>query len=217
MIYAMSDFHLSNFKPKPMDVFDPIWKEHQEKIKNNWPLIETDTIIMPGDLSWAATEEELIPDLEMINAFPGKKILLKGNHDIWWDSSAKLNKLLEPYESITFIHNNSIEVEGISICGTKGADFEKPENYNEKLVQREYMRLQRSLDAATSKKKIVFTHFPFQTNQQYLELLKQYNVQQAYFGHIHGTKIEHIQTGLINGIEFHVIAADQLGFIPILI
>ena len=120
----MSDFHLSFSTNKPMDIFGGNWKDHAEKIKQNWPLSDSDTIIMPGDLSWALKYEELIADLEFLHSLKGTKVLLKGNHDMWWSSPSRLKTITKQYPSIIFVHNNSLIVEGVSIAGTRGWNVE---------------------------------------------------------------------------------------------
>lgn len=215
MIYSMSDLHLSEAKHKPMDIFHPIWKDHSEKITSLWPLLDNDTIIIPGDISWANNIEELSKDLLLIDSLPGRKILIRGNHDIWWAGESKVRDILAPYPSISFIHNSSVSIDGISICGCKGADVTYPEKFVQGLKERELSRLRQSLEAATCIQKIVFTHYPMCGDTDFIQLLEEFSVSEYYFGHAHGDKIKDIPFGrLTNTLYSNTVAADQLAFCP---
>lgn len=125
-IYAIADLHLSFQNPKPMDIFGNNWKDHEEKIKKDWmeKVKEEDTVLIPGDFSWAMTMDEAYKDFEYLNSLPGKKIMLKGNHDYFWNSLKKLNEFVKTnnFENIDFLYNNSYEVEGKIICRNKRMD-----------------------------------------------------------------------------------------------
>lgn len=217
MIYAMSDFHLPSSLNKDMNMFG--WGNHVEKIKDNWSLTDNDTIIMPGDLSWALKENELVCDLELIESLKGKKILLKGNHDYWWNSKNKLKEILKPYPSIQFIQYGSLEVEGICICGTRGWDIKANTDEDKKHIEREAGRLRASILSSTNNNKIVFMHYPpiykdFDFDL-YLNIFKEYEIKKVYYGHLHGNAIDDAIQGVYDGIEFKCIAADQIDFTPI--
>ena len=164
-IYAIADLHLSFAVNKPMDIFTG-WSDYVEKIEKNWKRLVSpeDTVIIPGDISWGINYSEVLPDLQWIDALPGKKIILKGNHDLWWDTMSKNEKLLRAHslESITFLFNNAVEVENIAVCGTRGWFFDDVGNADKKVLLREVGRLQRSIDAArlTDKEPVVFLHYP---------------------------------------------------------
>ena len=218
MIYIMSDFHLYNSTDKPMDIFGSKWKNHMEKIKSNWPLSEQDTIIMPGDLSWGLKPNEALMDFEFIEKLPGKKILIKGNHDMWWGSSKKLKELLEPYPSIDFIYNNSTEIEGIGICGTRGWDIESGKENDIRIVTNEAARLERSILSSEATEKIVFLHYPPVTKKKtsgpIFDIIKKYNIKRVYYGHLHGEAINNAILGEYEGVVLDIVASDQIDFMP---
>ena len=220
MIYIMSDFHLPSSLSKTMEMFD--WGNHVKKIEDNWPLKENDTIIMPGDLSWALKQNELKCDLEWLNNLPGKKILIKGNHDLWWDSKSKLDKLLSEFKTISYIHLNSIEIEDIYICGTRGWDINKHTDEDIKILEREKQRLISSITSCPDdKEKIVFLHFPplLKTNLTniYTDVFKEYDIKKVYYGHLHGKAIYDAIEGIYDGISYKCVAADQIQFKPIIL
>ena len=219
MLYVMSDFHLSNSADKPMDKFGPEWVDHANKIKYNWPLTEEDIIVMPGDFSWALRLEELTPDLEWLEALPGKKILTKGNHDTWWATAKKLKLLEEKYPSIRFLHNESIEIDGISICVAKGYNVDLDTDEAKKLLNRESIRLDLSLSKAKTDKKVVVMHYPpispTHMSSVFSDIMEKHKVLKCYYGHLHGkaqcSKIE----GDIRGVEYALISSDYLKQMPI--
>lgn len=222
MIYGMSDFHLYNNHPdKDMAIFGQGWEKHMEKIISNWPLKEDDIIIMPGDLSWALKENEVHEDLKYIDNLPGKKILLKGNHDLWWGTSGKMKKLLADYPSIDFIINNSLIIDGLGICGTRGWDILNFTDEAQKIIAAEVNRLRTSILTCEAQEKIVFMHYPpiLQGTEQsvFLDVLKEFEIKEVYYGHLHGSAINNAIQGYYEGINFKVLAADQLNFIPIII
>lgn len=222
MIYAMSDLHLYNTTKKNMDIFGKIWENHMDKIKQNWPLTESDTIIIPGDISWGLKLSEAEGDIAYIDSLPGKKILLKGNHDLWWNSAKKLDDLLKKYKSISYIFNNSIEVENVTICGTRGWDINSFSDEDKQVLLREAMRLERSINYnIQNTEKIVFMHYPpilkDSTSNIFLDIFKKYNIKKVYFGHLHGDAINNAILGEYNGISFKNIAADQLNFSPMVV
>lgn len=217
MIYAMSDLHLPSKLNKSMDIFG--WGNHVEKIKGNWSLTEDDTIIMPGDLSWGLKADDIIPDLEWLSQLPGKKIILKGNHDLWWNSQNKVANLIKEY-GMDFVHNNSIVVEGISICGTRGWDINSKEENDIKILNREIIRLKLSLDTAKTDEKIVFMHYPptLKDNNyfEFEKVFKEYGIKNVYFGHLHGKEISNAVYEK-DGIQYHCVSSDQINFKPIIV
>ena len=235
-VYAISDLHLSTNEEtnKSMEVFGARWNCYTEKIERNWNKLvsENDTVIIPGDISWAMTLEEALSDLKLLDRLPGKKIIGKGNHDFWWSTQAKIDAFFEKnnIKSIRCLHNNAFEVEDIMICGSRGwFNDEKSNNipsntdYN-KIVSRETMRIKRSLEMADSinaeKEKVVFLHFPpifkdFRCDE-IESVLKSYNVKRCFFGHIHGV-YDLPRSFENNGITYSIISADYLGFTPQLV
>ena len=234
-VFVISDLHLDTVtNEKSMEIFGNRWQNYIEKIKNNWTRLITneDTVIIPGDISWALTIDESIPDLKWINSLPGRKIIMKGNHDYWWATAAKLSKAFceNSINTIDILYNNALEVENFIIAGSRGWFVDKsiqpikniPVDH-EKIINREVIRLRLSLDAAkklqeqTNKEIIAFFHFPpvwrdFECSE-ILTLLKEYNIKRCYFGHIHGC---YTQSAVFNweNIEFRMISADFIDFIP---
>lgn len=223
-LFAISDLHLALSGDKPMDVFGDHWAEHDEKIKENWVnnIKEDDTVLIAGDLSWAMKMEESLKELEWINNLPGKKIISKGNHDYWWSSISKLNKL---YTNMNFIQNNFFSYEQYAICGTRG--WTCPGAYNfkehdEKIYSREQIRLKLSLDAAKKAgydKIICMIHYP-PTNEKFEEsaftaIFKEYNVEKVIYGHLHGKSLNKVLNGEHEGVEYIMTSCDYIDFNPV--
>ena len=153
-IFVIADLHLSFKNPKPMDIFGDNWTKHEEKIKKDWneKVKEEDLVVLPGDFSWATYIEDTIPDFEYLNSLPGKKIMLKGNHDYWWTTVTSMRKFLKEnkFQNIDFLYNNSFEYENKILCGTRGWSL-VDEEIDEKLINRELGRLELSLQDGAKK------------------------------------------------------------------
>lgn len=218
MLYVMSDFHISISTNKPMDKFGSEWVDHIKKIQEQWPLTNSDVIIMPGDFSWALKMPELIPDLEWLDALPGRKILSKGNHDVWWTSHKKLDELASKFKSISFLHNESVLIDDISVCVAKGYNVDLETDEAKKLINRESIRLDISLSKAQSKRKIVFMHYPpisiSRSESAFSEIMEKHGVEKCYYGHLHGKAQISKVIGDVRGIEYQLISSDYIGFIP---
>ncbi len=220
-VYAIGDLHLSLGSEKPMDVF-PGWQGYVEKLERSWRSLvkPEDTVVVAGDVSWAMKLEDTQADFAFLEALPGKKILLKGNHDYWWCTLRKMESYLAQnhFDSISILHNNSHLVEGLALCGTRSWLFDVGEAHDEKVMNRELGRLKASLDAAGDGEKIVFLHYPpIYPNadaRQVVEVLREYGVKKCYYGHLHGKSIHYAVQGEVDGIEYHLISADALGFCP---
>ena len=227
-IFVIGDLHLSFNNPKPMDIFGEHWTGHEEKVKANWRenVTENDLVILPGDLSWETYLQDTKLDFEYLNSLPGKKLLLKGNHDYWWTTLTNMRTFLKEnnYENIDFLYNNSYEFEDKIICGTRGWSI-TDENADEKLINRELIRLEISLKEGIEKygmdkEIIVFMHYPPITRakivadeeMKFVNLMKKYNVKKCYYGHLHGASIIDAIEGNIEGIEFKLVSADGLDF-----
>jgi len=234
-VFAIADLHLDTVtNEKSMEVFGNRWQGYITKIKNNWSRLVTpeDTIIIAGDISWALTLEKSLNDLKWIDALPGKKLIMKGNHDFWWSTASKMDKFFHENEisTIELLYNNAKEVENYIIAGARGWFVDKTiqptKSVNadhEKIINREVIRLRLSLDAAKALQKesgkeiIAFLHFPpiwseFEC-EEILSTLREYNVTRCYFGHIHGCySCESVMKW--QDIEFRMISADFLDFIP---
>lgn len=219
-IFAIGDLHLSFSTNKPMNIFGDNWNNHEEKIKKSWleNVKEEDLVIILGDFSWAMQLEDAYSDFLFINELPGKKLLLKGNHDYWWNTVTSMKKFLQEKEikNVEFLQNNSYEFENVVIAGTRGWNFN-----DEKILNRELLRLELSLkeaSKATDKEIIVCMHYPPTTsnllkqNMQFIELMKKYNVKKCFYGHLHAESIQEKIEGLIEGIEFKLLSADAINF-----
>lgn len=218
-IYAISDLHLSfGIEAKPMDIFGSHWSGYIEKIEKNWKEIvsEDDTVLMAGDFSWATYLEESKKDFEFLDKLPGKKIILKGNHDYWWTTLKKMNEFLleNDFKTISFLYNNTIEVEEYFVCGTRYWDYEEDCD-NEKILNRECERAKISLNMAKniddSKPIIFMTHY--MPDERIINYTYEYNVKFWIYGHIHSNYDENIVS--IPGIDTYLTSCDYLNFIPI--
>lgn len=224
-IYAIGDLHLSVAAKKPMDIFSG-WDDHAERLSENWKnkIKPEDTVILAGDTSWGMTLPTAAPDFRLIDKLPGKKIILKGNHDYWWASMTKMNETFASYgfTTLSILHNNSYEVEGKCICGSRGWLFETGEKHDEKLIRREAMRIEASLkSAAGDNERILFLHYPpvyaGQVQESFLALMHRYGIKRCYYGHIHGAGHRYAIQGNYRGIKLTMISSDYIGFDPVLI
>ncbi len=223
-LFAIGDPHLAFGSQKPMNIFKG-WENHAQRLEENWRMTvkEQDTVVLPGDISWAMNLNEALPDLQFLHRLPGKKIFLKGNHDYWWTTKNKMEQFLEQngLESITFLHNSCICAEGFRLCGTRGWLFENGQPHDEKVLAREAGRLRLSLDAAREKEGelLVFLHYPpvfgREVNRPILETLLEYGIRRVYYGHIHGSGCSFAWNGDYQGIDFQLISSDFLHFCPV--
>jgi predicted phosphohydrolase len=206
-----------------MDIFGGAWVGYMDKLKEGLSIIgPEDTTVLLGDLSWALGLEAAKADFAWINQIPGKKIVLKGNHDYWWSTVAKFNNFCKEngFENFYILNNNAYEYEDVAICGTRGWFFEEERSgeHDEKVFKRELGRLETSLKEAGEKRKIVFLHYPPRYKgyecTEILELLRKYDVRQCFYGHLHGPSHTLAQEGLWDGINFKLVAADKLQFVP---
>lgn len=227
-IYAIADLHLSFIEDKPMEVFGSNWENHAEKIKNNWigKVKDDDYVILPGDFSWAMYLKDTYKDFEYLEKLPGNKILLKGNHDYWWGGISKMDEYLKEnnFSNINFLYNNAYLIENVLIVGTRGWNLTDSEE-NEKMLNRECIRLKLSIDYGINKfgndkEIIVFMHYPPISKaglsngytRKYIEILKEYGVKKCYYGHLHGSSHNEAIEGNVNGIEFYLVSSDYLNF-----
>ena len=233
-IFTIGDLHLSFHESKPMDIFGDNWKGHEEKIKKDWieKVTEEDLVILPGDFSWSTYLKDTYEDFCYLNSLPGKKLLLKGNHDYWWTTLKSMRNFLEEnnFKNIDFIFNNAYEFENYIFAGTRG--WSQTEEENEKFLNRENLRLENSLKQAKEiqeknsqeknikKEIIVFMHYPPITNNQialneinsFIKLMKEYEVKRCYYGHLHGASIKEAIEKEYLGINFKLVSADGLDF-----
>ena len=220
-LYTISDLHLSFSCDKPMDIFYG-WNNYVERLTANWKRIVTDddTVVIPGDISWGLKMDEALADLQYIDALPGKKILLKGNHDLWWSTMKKLDEFFEAnsIKTIRCLFNSTIEVDDYAVCGSRGWFFDKPES-EKKVILREAGRLETSIVKAeeTGLKPLVFLHYPpvyaDSRCDEILGVLKKHNVKTVYHGHIHGSGV-HRSVSECDGIYFKLVSCDCIDFTP---
>lgn len=222
MIFAIGDLHFDSTGKKPMDIFGDNWINHEEEIMKNWRKIvgEKDLVLLAGDISWGLKLEEGYEDLKKIEELPGRKVIIKGNHDYWWDSLKKINDL--ELKTIDFIQNNSFIYEGVGIAGTRGwssIDINDDER-NQKLFNRELNRLRLSLESIKDRvdKKIAMIHYPpFNLDlkpNEFIDIMKEFHVDICLYGHLHAEGHKYAVEGIIDGIEFHCISSDFINFIP---
>lgn len=225
-IYAIGDVHLSVAAKKPMDIFGG-WDNHAERLRENWlgKITGQDTVILNGDTSWGMTLSQALPDFRWIDKLPGKKILIKGNHDYWWASVTKMKEVFAQngLESLYILHNNSFTVDGVNICGSRGWMFETGQPHDEKLIIREAMRIDASIRSVGDNpgEKILFLHYPpvyaGQILDQFISVMHSHSIRRCYYGHIHGAGHRWAVEGDVHGINFKMISADYISFDPFLV
>lgn len=226
MVYTIGDLHLPfGVGNKPMDIF-PGWTNHVERLLENWnsKITDDDTVVLVGDHSWALKLEESRKDLEFIDKkLKGKKILSKGNHDLWWSTTKKITDFVDGngFSTISFLFNNAFLVEGISICGTRGWIRENGEPADQKVLSREAGRLEASLQAGVKLggELVAFVHYPpiygAEENVPLTDILRKYNVKRCYYAHLHGQKIRGAINGERAGVSYKLVSADNVGFDPV--
>lgn len=225
-LYAIADLHLSLSVDKPMNIF-PGWDNHVERLEINWQntVAADDTVVIPGDISWAINFEEAKADFDFINHLNGKKVILKGNHDYWWNSMAKMNRFLDDngFDTISILHNNHYAYGDYGICGTRGWIKDTEEPADAKVLAREAGRLEASIRSALNdgKEPIVFLHYPpiyaNDRNREILDVLYKYDIKCCYYGHLHGNAHRFAVCGEVDGINYQLIAGDFVQFCPKLI
>lgn len=225
-LFVIGDTHLSLSVDKPMDIFRG-WTDYIDKLKNNWNKVVSpeDSVVIPGDISWAMNFNEAVKDFSFLNSLNGTKYILKGNHDYWWNTMSKMNKFLAEnnFNTIKIIHNNAYSVEGFAIAGSRGWFYDDTAEADKKVILREAGRLRTSLQEASKLggELIAFLHYPpISVNQQceeILSVLKEFPVKRCYFGHLHGFVAPENAKLEWEGIEFNLVSADQLSFVPRLI
>ena len=225
-LYAIGDLHLSLGAEKPMDIFGGNWVGYMEKLERGLSVIQPeDTTVLLGDLSWALDLPSATADFAWIDRIPGRKIILKGNHDYWWSTASKFYKFCEEngFSNQFILNNNHYEYNGWAICGTRGWFFEEERSgeHDEKVFKRELLRLESSLQSAGDLPKTVFLHYPPRYKgyccEEILALLQKYQVRRCFYGHLHGPSHKLAMEGLWDGIEFRLVSGDFLDFQPFLV
>ena len=222
-IFAIADLHLSGDPPlKPMDLFSPAWNNHWHKIQTAWKAAITpdDTVLIAGDTSWALKWADAVKDLASIAYLPGRKVIIRGNHDYWWSTVGKMQKAMP--DAFFFLHNSYYVAEGWAICGSRGwitADDPMFCPDDEPIYQREVNRVRTSLSAARAAgcgKILLMLHFPpvYQLNNinGFTDLIREFAVEICVFGHIHGDGAHMAPEGCLKGAACHLVACDALDF-----
>ena len=220
-IFTIGDLHLSLSCDKPMDVF-PGWSDYVSRIAESWneSVKSEDTVVLPGDISWGMSLEQALEDFRFIDSLPGKKVLIKGNHDYWWNSRRKMEDFFDKngLSSLYILHNSFVEADGAAICGTRGWCLEDGAPQDKKVTAREEGRLKASLEAAkpSGLEPVVFLHYPPVYGEGIsagiIDIMREYGVKRCFYGHLHGPSCRMAFNGEYLGINFELISADHLGF-----
>ena len=221
-LYAIGDLHLSLTANKSMEVFGEAWKNYVARIEESLStLTDDDTLVLAGDTSWGMSLEEAEADFRFLDRFPGRKMLVKGNHDYWWNTAAKLHRFFEEkgIRTLEILHNNCAFYGDYAICGTRGWFLEEDQKpHNAKVLNREVLRLEASLQAAGDRPILCFLHYPplYQGYEcpEILAVLVKYPVGTCCYGHLHGPVIKRRMEGRRGETDFSLISADYLGFVP---
>jgi predicted phosphohydrolase len=226
-IFALADPHLSFGCAKPMDVFAG-WADYVRRIETNWraAVAQSDTVVLPGDISWGMSLEEALPDFAFLHGLPGTKILLKGNHDYWWNTRKKVETLWAAHGlgSLRLLHNNAFFAEDRALCGSRGWFFDSPEPDAQKVLLREAGRLRVSiregkrLAGGDMERLLVFLHYPpiagGEVCREIMDVLVQEGARRCCYGHLHGYAVRGAFQGVAEGVRFELVSADALGFSP---
>lgn len=214
-IFSISDLHLSINSPKPMDIFGTVWQNYVEKIVQDWQkrVKKDDIVLLAGDFSWAMKTQDAKKDIDFISKLPGKKIIIRGNHDYWWNTIGKVRQILPP--DFFALQNDSVKFGDFIFCGTRGWSFD-----DEKLISREALRLEMSLKSAERLRKndekiICMIHFPpFDRNYNdsvFTKLFEKYGVSCVVYGHLHGIQNKNLKMiKTKNGIKYFLTSCDLL-------
>lgn len=225
-LYAIGDLHLSLGGDKPMDVFGGRWINYVEKLKEGFSdLTDEDVTVLCGDLSWGMSLEAAREDFLFIDRLPGRKVILKGNHDYWWSTATKAERFFEENDitTIEILNNNCRFYGDTALCGTRGWFYEEERGgeHDKKIMLRELGRLETSLKCAGDREKIAFLHYPPKYAAyecpELIELLGRYGVRECYYGHIHGAGCPMAFQSMKNGVQFRLVSADWLRFRPFLV
>jgi len=221
-VFAISDLHLPAGDNKPMDIFGSHWENHFERISDNWKERVTgeDIVLLSGDLSWAMRLEQAKPDLESIGALPGRKVIIRGNHDYWWSSVSRVREALP--KGMYAIQNDAVNIDGITFCGTRGwiLPGESTDADDERIYERERNRLRMSLDCAErisgGGRIICMLHYPPLTgavnDTGFTSVIEQSRADTVVYGHLHGAALHGAFSGIHNGVNYIMTSCDGTGF-----
>ena len=224
-LYAIGDTHLSLSVNKPMTVFSG-WDNYVERLEQNWRglVAPEDTVVIPGDVSWGMSLEKAKADFAFLQRLPGRKLLLKGNHDYWWCTRRKMDAFLAEngFDTLRIVHNDAVPVDGrVAVCGTRGWFFDAEQDADRKVLLREVGRLEASIRAAreTGLEPVAFLHYPplyaGQRCPELLEVLRREGIRRCYYGHVHSAGIRLALNGEAEDISFRLVSADALHFCPL--
>ena len=225
-IFVIGDTHLSFSTDKPMDIFGG-WQDYVKRLEKNWRAVvtEEDTVVIPGDISWAMSLEGAEKDFAFLHALPGKKLVMKGNHDYWWTTKKKMDTYLteKGFDSIKILHNNAFRVGDFTLCGSRGWFYDAQTGNDKKVILREAGRLEMSITEAEKLggEIICFLHYPPVMNgvkcEEIMQVLSKHEVKRCFFGHLHGNFSSFINGEIVDGVKFSLISADFLEFCPKLV
>ncbi len=222
-LYAIGDLHLCLGAYKPMDVFGGRWEGYMEKLREGLSVIAPgDTTVLLGDLSWALGIEQAEKDFAFLHEIPGRKIILKGNHDYWCTTATKFYHFCAArgWDDMFILNNNCYFYGETALCGTRGWFYEQEQEgtHDEKIFRRELGRLEASLKAAGDHEKLCFLHYPPRYRgyecPEILGLLARYGVRQCFYGHLHAESMRLAIQGSFGGCEFRLLSADYVNFKP---
>ena len=223
-LFVIGDTHLSLATGKTMQIFNG-WTDYEERLEKNWKRIVSanDTVVIAGDVSWAMNLEEGKADFEFLNSLPGRKLLMKGNHDYWWSTKKKADEFFaaNSFDTLNILHNNTYTCGNIAVCGTRGWFFDAESDADKKVVTREAGRLKASIAAAkeTGLEPVVFLHYPplnaSQKCDEIYNVLIDEGIKRCYYGHLHSYSHASAFNGISDGIRFSLISSDFLEFCPV--
>ena len=224
-LFAIADTHLSLSTNKPMNIFSG-WDDYVERLEAHWRdlITDEDTVVIAGDVSWGMNLKQAREDFAFLNSLPGKKLILKGNHDYWWTTRRQMDLFFEEngFDTLRIVHNDAVVVDDkYAVCGTRGWFFDAEEDADKLVLLREAGRLRTSIKAAkeTGHKPVVFLHYPpryaDQICDEILAVLQEEEITDCFYGHVHGNGIRLAVNGEAEGIRYRLISADALRFCPI--
>ena len=225
-LFVIGDPHLSFGADKPMDIFRG-WQDYAVRLEENWRAAVSggDTVVIPGDISWAMSLAGAEADFAFLHRLPGRKVLLKGNHDYWWTTRRKMDAFFEEkgFSTLRILHNDAVPLPelGVALCGTRGWFFDAEEEGDKKVLLREVGRLTASVTAAlaTGLEPVAFLHYPPVTRdgtcEELFGVLRQYGIRRCYYGHLHGQSVSRAVNGCRDGVTLQLASCDALGFTPL--
>ncbi len=225
-IFAIGDTHLSFGSDKPMDIFCG-WQDYVPRLEKKWRAVVSpeDTVVIPGDISWAMSLEQVEKDFAFLDSLPGKKLIMKGNHDYWWTTKKKMDSFIteKGFTTLSILHNNAYKVGDFVICGSRGWFYDAQTGNDKKVISREAGRIDMSLNEAKklSGEPVVFLHYPpvmgGEKCDEIMRVLIKHEVKRCFFGHLHGNFSSFVNNETVDGVRFSLISADYLEFCPKLI